>query len=141
VEQDKPTGRPPVPQLPPRRFRFAFDPWFRLPALAVGVTPSTAWVDVDDDAIAIRFGPWHMLIDRTDVIAVERTGPFRPLKVVGPPHLSLRDRGITFGTNRTAAVCLRLREPVPGIEPTGWLRHPGVTLTVADPDDLVALLR
>ena len=37
-------------------------------------------------------------------------------------------------------VCLRLREPVPGIEPTGLLRHPGVTVTVADPDELVRLL-
>jgi hypothetical protein len=32
-------------------------------------------------------------------------------------------------------------EPVPAIEPTGRLRHPGATVTVADPDALAAALR
>ena len=48
-----------------------------------------------------------MLLDRTNIVGAERTGPFQPWKVIGPPHLSLRDRGITFGTNSSAGVCLR----------------------------------
>jgi hypothetical protein len=106
----------------------------------VGVRPRTAWVDVDEDAVAIHFGPWEVVLDRSNIVSTERTGPYRPWKVIGPPHLSLQDRGITFGTNASAGVCLRLREPVPGIEPTGRLRHPGVTVTVADPEELVRLL-
>jgi hypothetical protein len=140
VEQDKPTGPPPTPKAASRRFHFAFDPWFRVPARLVGVSRATAWVDVDPDAVAIRFGPWRTAIDRSDILSAERTGPYRPWKVIGPPHLSFRDRGITFGTNRDAGVCLKLREPVPGIEPMGFLRHPGVTLTVEEPDALVELL-
>jgi hypothetical protein len=140
VEQDKPTGPPPTPHQLPRRFEFAFDPWFRVPALLVGVRPSTASVEVDDTAVAIHFGPWQVLLDRSNVLGVRRTGPYQPWKVIGPPHLSLRDRGLTFATNRDAGVCLRLREPVPGIEPTGRLRHPGITVTVAAPDELVGLL-
>jgi hypothetical protein len=32
------------------------------------------------------------------------------------------------------------REPVPGIDPVGKVRHPGLTLTVADCDGLVDAL-
>ena len=43
-------------------------------------------------------------------------------------------------------MCVRFRggggsEPVRGIEPTGLLRHPGLTVTVAQPELLVASLR
>jgi hypothetical protein len=32
-------------------------------------------------------------------------------------------------------------DPVSGMEPTGRLRHPNLTVTVADPDGLAAALR
>jgi hypothetical protein len=37
-------------------------------------------------------------------------------------------------------VCIRLRQPHPGIDPLGLVRHSGLTVTVADPDALAALL-
>jgi hypothetical protein len=140
VEQDKPTGPPPGPRPAPRRFHFEFHPLFRLPALLAGVTPMSAHLDVDDERVRVTFGRWRMEIDRDDVESVTRTGPYRPWKVIGPPHLSLADRGITFATTNRAGVCISLRRPVAGIEPTGLLKHPAVTVTVEDPDELVTLL-
>lgn len=122
------------------RLPFAFAPAYRLPALALGITPRTAWVDVDEERLYVRFGPWSLRTSRRNIASVEVTGGFAFLKTAGPPHLSLADRGITFATNGAEAVCLAFHEPVRGIEPTGLLRHPGATLTVADPATLYAIL-
>jgi hypothetical protein len=145
VEQDKPTRRP---RLKPKLhaaaaadgFPFAFDPLFLVPAAAAGVTPWTARVTVDATFLRVRFGPWSMTVELENVAGTEVTGPYRPWKVIGPPHLSLADGGITFGTNASRGLCIALREPVPGIEPTGRLRHPGLTVTVADPEALAERL-
>lgn len=45
-----------------------------------------------------------------------------------------------MATNGARGVRIRLREPVAGLEPTGRLRHPGLTVTVADCDSLLARL-
>jgi hypothetical protein len=137
-EQDKPTG--PFPSAVLGRFEFEFEPAFRLAALPFGVRPDRAGVEVRRDELDIHFGPWHVQIPRDDIVSVEVTGPYSPIKVIGPPHLSLRDRGLTLGTNHRRGVCIRLRRPIRGIDPLGLIRHPGVTVTVADPDRLVALL-
>jgi len=50
------------------------------------------------------------------------------------------DRGLTFATNGERGLCIRFRDPVSGIEPTGHLRHPGLTVTVADVDALARVL-
>ena len=52
------------------RFPFRFAAAYRLPALAVRVTPITSYVDVGD---------------------TERTGGFAFLETAGPPHLSFSD--------------------------------------------------
>ena len=122
------------------RLGFAFAPAYRLPALALGITPATAWADVDDGELRVRFGPWSLRTPLANVASVQETGGFAFLKTVGPPHLSFTDLGITFATNGERAACVRFHEPVAGIEPTGTLRHPGATLTLADPDTFVALL-
>ena len=46
----------------------------------------------------------------------------------------------TFGTTKHGGVCVLLREPVPGLTPVGPLRHPGITLTLAEPERFVASL-
>lgn len=138
VEQDKPIGPPPTPVTARRRrYEFEFEPLLRPAALAVGVTPWTARVDVDGQHVDIRFGPWHMRIDRSNIAGARETGPYRFAKVAGPPHLSLADRGITFATTRRGGVCIELREPQGGIGPIGLLKHPAVTVTVADPEGLI----
>lgn len=123
--------------LPARRFRFAFAPLFVPFALPFGVTPMTAWVDVGAERFEIRFGPWVLRTDRANVAGAEVAGPYALPKVLGPPHLSLSDRGITFATNRRAGVCIRFHEPVRAFP---LLRHPGVTVTVDDLPGLVAAL-
>lgn len=72
--------------------------------------------------------------------AVRVTGPYRWYRAIGP-RLSLADHGLTFGTTTACGVCLLLREPVPGIDPLGVIRHPGLTLTVADPQRFAATVR
>lgn len=86
-----------------------------------------------DGALRVRFGLWSLSTPLDNVAGVEETGDFAYLKTAGPAHLSLADRGVTFATNGDRAVCVRFHEPVRGIDPTGRIRHPGATLTVADP--------
>lgn len=121
------------------RFDFAFAPAYRPVALALGIMPRTAWVEVDDE-LRVRFGLWRLRVPLTDVVGTTRTGDFAYLKTVGPPHLSFTDRGVTFATNGDAGLCVRFREPVRVLDPTGRLRHPAATLTVADVDGLAAAL-
>ena len=123
-----------------QRFPFRFAPSYRLPALMFGVTPATAWVEVDELELRARFGPWSLHTPRANIASVEETGGFGYLKTAGPAHLSFTDRGVTFATNGDRAVCVRFDEPVRVLDPTGRLRHPGATLTVADPPALVAAL-
>ncbi|QGN48483.1 hypothetical protein ACN26Y_20660 [Micromonospora sp. WMMD558] len=124
---------------PVHRFPFRFDRRFR-PALALlGVRPATAWLQVDDDELAVRFGPWRLRTSRRNVTGAERAGPYRWWRAIGP-HLSFADAGVTFGSSTVAGVCVRFAEPVPALLPGGWPRHPGLTVTVTDPDALVRLL-
>lgn len=122
------------------RFPFRFAPSYRLPALLFGVTPATAWVEVDGDELRARFGPWSLRTPLANVASAQETGGFTFVKTAGPAHLSLADRGVTFATNGDRAVCVRFHEPVRGIDPTGRIRHPGATFTVADPAALRAAL-
>jgi hypothetical protein len=122
------------------QFEMAFDPRFRLALATLGVTPATAHVTVTADRLVACFGPWACRTTPANVRAVDVTGPYRACRAIGP-RLSLADHGLTFGTTPARGVCLLLREPVPGIDPLGLLRHPGLTLTVADPGRFAATVR
>lgn len=124
----------------PQRFPFAFAPTYRLPALAVGVTPWTAFVEVSPSELHVRFGPWSLRSALTNIEAATVTGPYGYLKTFGPAHLSFEDRGVTFATNGDQGLCLTFRQPVKGIDPTGRIVHPGATVTVADVEGLRAAL-
>ena len=121
-------------------FAFRFEPLYRVMALPFGVTPATASVDVDERGLTVRFGLWRVETDLANVSGTERSGPYQVAKTIGPAHLSLTDRGMTCATNRRRGLCLRFHEPVRGIDPLGQLRHPGLTVTVADIDGLEAAL-
>jgi hypothetical protein len=123
----------------PTRFPFRFEPRLTPLSALFGVTPRTAWVELDDAELRVRFGPWRLTTPRANIASGELTGPYQFLKVAGPAHLSFADRGVTFATTRERGVCFALREPVPGIAPGGRLRHPGVTVTVAEPERLLEL--
>jgi hypothetical protein len=132
----------PAPAAGPEagQFEMAFAPRFRLTLAALGVTPATAHVTLTQDRLVACFGPWVCRTAPSNVRAVSLTGPYHWYRAIGP-RLSLADHGLTFGTTTTRGVCLQLRDPVPGIDPTGLIRHPGLTLTVADPLRFAAAVR
>ena len=122
------------------QFEMEFDPRFRLPLAALGVTPATAHVTVTTGRLVACFGPWACRTTPANIQAVRVTGPYRWRRAIGP-RLSLADHGLTSGTATAPGVCPLLREPVPGIDPLGLIRHPGLTLTVTDPQRFAATVR
>ena len=121
-------------------FPFAFAPSYRLPALVFGITPRTTSARVEDGELRVRFGPWSLRTPLANVSGAELVGGFAYVKTVGPAHLSFADRGVTFATNGDRALCVRFHEPVAGIDPTRTIKHPGATITVADPEALARAL-
>jgi hypothetical protein len=117
------------------RFPFAFDFPLAAPLVVLGVTPYTAHVDVGDGWFDVRFGLWRLRTPLANVGPLHVTGPYNPVRALGL-RLSLADRGVTFGTNARAGLCVEFREPVPAVLPGGLLRHPGATVTVRDPERL-----
>jgi hypothetical protein len=168
-EQDKPEGPPPEPGVRPpkakkegvprkaapkkskverpepeaegtRRFNFAFEPRMLPLSLLFGVTPVTAWAEVDGRELRVRFGLWSATTPRENVTGASVTGPYAFPKVAGPAHFSFTDGGATFATTTRRGVCLEFREPITALVPFGLLRHSGLTVTVDDPEGLVAAL-
>ena len=124
-----------------RRFEFAFAPAYRRLSRGFRVTPETAWVEVGEEAIEARFGPWRVRTPLTNITDVEVTGPYALWKTAGPARLAITDRGLTFATNGVRGVLILFEIPVRGLDPLGILRHPELTVTVADVGGLVSLLR
>ena len=115
-------------------FDFAVDPALRRWSRAFGVRPESCTVTLTPARLTVRFGPWSLSTSPSNVVAVSVTGPYRWWKVVGPPRLSLADRGITFATSADRGVCLELRQVVGAIDPLHLIRHPNITITVAAPE-------
>ena len=122
------------------RFPFRFDPTYRRLARLFGVTPERAWVELGDAEFAARYGPWRVRTPVGNIAQVEVTGPYAFLKTAGPARLAVTDRGLTFASNRDRGVCLSFRSPVAGIDRSGRIRHPELTVTVLDVDGLVEAL-
>ena len=123
-----------------RAFRFAFDPAYRRICWLFGITENRAVLTVSGRDLTARFGPWLLSTTLDNVTSTSITGPYAYLKTAGPAHLSFSDRGLTFATNGRCGVCLEFREPVPGIDPFGLIRHPNLTVTVADTAGLIEVL-
>jgi hypothetical protein len=123
------------------RFDFAFAPAYRRLARGFGITPANAWVEVGDKTIEARFGPWRVSTPLANITDVAVTGPYALWKTAGPARLAITDRGLTFATNGDRGVLISFSTPVRGLDPLGVLRHPELTVTVADVDGLAALLR
>lgn len=109
-------------------------------SLVFGVTPATARVVVTDRELWATFGPWRVRTPLVNVAGTEVSGPYAFTRTAGPARLSFTDRGLTFATNGERGLCIRFDEPVRGIDPLGAIRHPGLTVTVADVDGLRAAL-
>jgi hypothetical protein len=124
----------------PLRYEFEFAKAMAPAARLFGVHAGNSDVVIDEVALTVRFGPWSVSTGLDNIAGAKVTGPYSPWKVAGPAHLSASDRGLTFGTNATAGTCISFHTPVPGIEPLGLLRHPGLTVTVRDPSGLAEVL-
>ncbi|MFA1541867.1 hypothetical protein [Actinomadura monticuli] len=122
------------------RFEFAFDPRLARPLALLGIRPDTCHLTLSPSGLEARYGPWRVRTPLDNVAGAETSGPYSVWKAIGA-RVSLADRGLTFGTNARRGVCVRFHRPVRGIEPTGVLRHPGLTLTVADPAAVADRLR
>ena len=122
------------------RFAFRFAPAYRLPARAFGITPTTAFVDVGEAEFDAHFGPWRVSTPLANIADVAVTGHYALLKTAGPARLAITDRGLTFATNGDRGVLISFRTPVRGLDPLGILRHPELTVTVAEADRLAQLL-
>lgn len=119
------------------RFGFRFEP-VAGPLRLLGISPSTSWVEVTDDELDVRFGPWSCRTPLSNVEDVRTTWDYSAIKAIGPRG-SFADLGATFGTATRGGVCVCFREPVAALTP---LRvHPGLTVTVEDVEGLAALLR
>jgi hypothetical protein len=134
--------------VPPRardhagvRFEFAFAPSYLRLSRVFRITPERAWVDVDDETFEARFGFYRVRTPRTNIAGVEVTGPYAFWKTAGPARYAITDRGLTFATNGDRGVLIRFATPVRGLDRLGLVRHPELTVTVADVDGLAELLR
>jgi hypothetical protein len=124
-----------------QRFDFAFAPAYRVASAPFGITPKSSWVEVTSDGLEVHFGPWRFSTPLTNIRAVSTTGPYHFVKTAGPARLAITDRGLTFATNGKRGVLILFRSPVRGIEPLGLIRHPELTITVADVDGLASALQ
>ena len=124
----------------PTRFPFRFDPTYRRLARLFGVTPERARVDLHEEELHARYGPWRLRTPMSNIARVEVTGPYAFLKTAGPARLGITDRSLTFASNGDRGVCITFHSPVPGIDPVGRIRHPELTVTVLDVDGLVEAL-
>lgn len=118
------------------RFAFRFEPAYRWAGLPFNIRPQTADVVVTEHRLLARLGPWKVDTPRSNIVSTTRTGPYGFIRTAGPAHLSLADRGMTMATNGRAGLCISFAEAVRGIDPTGRIRHPGLTVTVEDVDGL-----
>lgn len=126
--------------MTPVRFPFRFTEAYRLAALPFGINPDNAWVEIGAHALEASYGRWLVQTPLSNVSEVRVTGPYRFYRTAGPPRLGITDRSLTFASNGDRGVCMRFVRPVWGIDRLGLIRHPSLTVTVADPERLALLL-
>jgi hypothetical protein len=127
-------------QDPVLTMAFTRDLAFALASLPFGVTSHNSRVEIHHDRFVAHFGRWTVDTPLENIASAEVSGPYDWYKVIGPAHLSASDRGLTFATTNRKGVCLTFHDPVGGIDPLGVIRHPGLTVTVAEPHVLAELL-
>jgi len=123
-----------------QRFEFRFDPAYRRAARPFGITPKRAWVQIEDGQLVAVYGPWRLRTPLSNISSVAITGPYRFYRTAGPARLGVTDAGLTFASNGERGVMISFRKRVPAIDPLGLIRHPELTVTVADVDGLISAL-
>ena len=107
--------------------------------LPVGLRPGRDGVTITDaGTLLATFGFLKLETPLANIDEAHVTREYRWWTAAGA-RKSLVDNGLTFGTNRSAGVCIHFREPVPS--PVRRKGHPALTVTVTDLDGLVQRLR
>jgi hypothetical protein len=119
-------------------YRYAFDRRLVVFWGVFGVRPSTDGVTLTDDGrLRATFGLVKVGTPLENVDGAHITRNYRWWTAAGA-RASLKDDGLTFGTNANAGVCIHFREKVPS--PLRRSGHSALTVTVADLDGLTAAL-
>ena len=120
-------------------FAFAVDKRLAPFWLPFGLRPGKDGVTITDaGAFVVTFGFLKLQTPLANIDEAHVTRNYRWWTAAGARR-SFADNGLTFGTNRTAGVCIHFREPVPSpLRPKG---HPALTVTVADVEGLVDRLQ
>ena len=120
-------------------FAFAVDRRLAPFWLPFGLRPGRDGVTVTDEGTFLAtFGFLRIQTPLANIDEAHITRDYRWWTAAGA-RLSLADHGLTFGTNRSAGVCVHFREPVPS--PLRRRGHPALTVTVADVDGLAGRLQ
>jgi hypothetical protein len=123
-----------------QRFEFRFTRPYRLAARPFGITPQSAWVQIDDEHLLANYGPWRLRTTLANISRVTITGPYWFYRTAGPARLGVTDGGLTFASNGEQGILLSFRKGVPAIDPFRLIRHPELTVTVADVPGLISAL-
>jgi hypothetical protein len=122
----------------PQRFPYDVDLRFAPVLLPLGLRPRRDGVVLTDDGrFRATYGWVTIETPIANIKTAENTGPYAPWKSVGI-RLSLADSGLTFGTTGRSGVCVTFHDRVRGVV---GRRHAGLTVTVADPDGLLAAIQ
>ena len=119
-------------------FEFEFDPKYSWVLLPLGVHRGNSFVAVGDEEFHAKFGRWQIRTPLSNIVGFQRSGNYKWFKAIGIRG-SAADHGLTFGSSTRQGVCVRFAEKIPAFIPGLWA-HPGLTVTVADPDGLAAAL-
>jgi hypothetical protein len=121
-------------------FAYAVDPRLAPFWLPFGLRPSRDGVTIDEEngTFAATFGFLSLKTPLANIDEAHVTRDYR-WWTAGGARLSWVDHGLTFGTNRSAGVCVHFREPVPS--PLRRKGHPALTVTVANVDALARRLQ
>ena len=131
-----PAGAERAPATAEVEFGFRFDLPHRVLGAPFGISPASTGIRVSDTRLDVWFGPWRVTTPVANIEGVKPTGPYGLARSAGPARWSFADHGLTFASSGRTGLCICFRDPVAGLEPTGTLRHPGLTVTV---DDVVGL--
>lgn len=131
--------RPPAPDAGPVRrfFPYRFDRWVPPLLRPLGVRPDRDGVHADERRLVATYGRFRVEVPVENIAGAETTGPYRWFRAIGPRG-SLADHGLTFGTTTRGGTLITFVEPIRRV--LGLWDHPNMTVTVAEPESLAALI-
>ena len=96
----------------------------------------------DGEVLEVRFALWRVVTQAANIASAEPGRPLPGVEGAGRAAVARAIAGSRFGTVATRGVCIQFRDAgAAGSSRPALLRHPNLTVTVAEPDLLVTRLR